>query len=111
MVPKLLRRLARRPAATSGEHETPARERPATERRGRSGPVRKPLPTSWVKMHVWSRDRGRCVLCGSQERVWFDYIVAVEKGGSNSERNIRLMCEHCKRHGMAASTRRKKRRT
>jgi len=108
MVPKLWKRLARRPPSTSGDHETQARKRPTIERRGRSGPVREPLPSSWVKMHVWSRDRGRCVLCGSQERVWFDYIVPVEKGGTNTERNIRLMCEHCKRHNMGASTRRKK---
>ena len=47
-------------------------------------------------MYVWRRDQGRCVICGSHERVWFEYIVPVRKGGSNTERNIRLLCERCK---------------
>jgi hypothetical protein len=109
MVTKLLRRLARRPVSTSGDYRTQARERPASERRGRSGPAREPLPSSWVKMHVWSRDRGRCVLCGSQERVWFDYIVPVWEGGSNTEQNIRLMCEPCSRDQRATRQRKRRR--
>jgi 5-methylcytosine-specific restriction endonuclease McrA len=107
MVPKLLKRFARRSASTSGGDQTLAGHRPGIERQDRPEPVRNPLPSAWVRMHVWSRDHGKCVLCGSQERVWFDYIVPVWKGGNN-ERNIRLMCESCNRHSKGASPRRKR---
>ena len=36
-----------------------------------------------VKMFVWQRDQGRCVKCSSQERLEFDHIIPVSKGGSN----------------------------
>jgi hypothetical protein len=108
MVPKLLRRLARRSTSTSGGDETLAGQMPGIERQDRSGPVRNPLPSAWVRMHVWRRDHGRCVLCGGQEGVWFDYIVPVWEGGSNNERNIRLMCEPCTRYSKGASARRRR---
>jgi hypothetical protein len=107
MVPKLLKRLARRSTSTSGGDETFAGHGPNIERQDRSGPVRNSLPSAWVRMHVWSRDHGECVLCGSRERVWFDYVVPVWKGGNN-ERNIRLVCESCSRHGKGTSTRRRR---
>ena len=107
MVPKLLKRLARRSTSTSGGEETIAGHGPDTERQDRSEPVRNPLPSAWVRMHVWSRDHGRCVLCGSQERVWFDYVVPAWKGG-NGERNIRLICESCGRRSKGASARRRR---
>jgi 5-methylcytosine-specific restriction endonuclease McrA len=105
MVPKLLRRLAGLSASTSGDDETLAWRRPGEERR--EGSVGNPLPSAWVRMHVWRRDYGRCVGCGSQERVWFDYIVPVWEGGSNTEQNIRLLCERCGREkGASRRTRR-----
>jgi hypothetical protein len=96
MVPKLLRRLADLSTCASAD-ETLVGQRPSLERRDRSGPVGDPLPSAWVKMQVWRRDHGRCVRCGGQERVWFDYIVPVWEGGSNTEQNIRLLCERCSR--------------
>jgi 5-methylcytosine-specific restriction endonuclease McrA len=102
MVPKLLRRLAGRSASASGEGETPAGQSLGIERWDRMGPAGNPLPSSWVRMFVWRRDHGRCVQCGGQERVWFDYRVPVWEGGGNTEANIRLMCERCSRdHGAA----------
>jgi 5-methylcytosine-specific restriction endonuclease McrA len=50
-----------------------------------------------VKMYVWQRDGGRCVECGSKERLEYDHIIPVSKGGSNTERNVQLLCEHCNR--------------
>jgi 5-methylcytosine-specific restriction endonuclease McrA len=37
------------------------------------------------------------VSCGSSDRLEFDHIIAVAKGGSNTERNIQLLCEACNR--------------
>lgn len=58
--------------------------------------VRKPIPKS-VKMFVWQRDGGRCVQCGSQERLEFDHIIPWADGGSDTERNLQLLCEPCNR--------------
>ena len=53
---------------------------------------RQPIPDN-VKMFVWQRDQGRCVICGSQENLEFDHIIPLAKGGSNTARNIQLLCE------------------
>ena len=50
-----------------------------------------------VRLFVWQRDEGKCVKCGSQERLEFDHIIPVALGGSNTERNIQLLCEICNR--------------
>ena len=50
-----------------------------------------------VKISVWRRDEGKCVKCGSQEKLEYDHIIPVSKGGSNTERNIQLLCEKCNR--------------
>jgi hypothetical protein len=64
----------------------------------RPGPPASPLPSAWVRMHVWRRDRGGCVRCGSRERVWFDHVVPPWEGGAITEENIRLLCESCRRY-------------
>lgn len=69
---------------------------------GRPAPVRvgqvrrEPIPER-VRHEVWRRDGGRCVDCGSRERLEYDHIVAVVNGGSNTARNIELRCETCNR--------------
>lgn len=57
---------------------------------------REPIPES-VRFTVWRRDEGKCVRCGSQNNLEFDHIIPVSQGGSNTERNIQLLCEKCNR--------------
>jgi hypothetical protein len=66
----------------------------------RIGPTREPIPAA-VRREVWRRDEGKCVDCGSRERLEFDHIIPVSKGGSNTARNIELRCESCNRHKYA----------
>ncbi len=56
------------------------------------------IPAS-VKLQVWQRDKGRCVICGSNDNLHFDHIVPYSKGGSSLvAANIRLLCA---RHNLA----------
>ena len=48
-----------------------------------------------VRHAVWRRDEGRCVECGSKEKLEYDHIIPWSKGGSDTERNIQLLCERC----------------
>jgi hypothetical protein len=50
-----------------------------------------------VRLFVWQRDQGKCVKCRIVENLEFDHIIPVVKGGSNTERNIQLLCERCNR--------------
>lgn len=61
-----------------------------------NGTTRKSIKAS-VKREVWRRDQGRCVQCGSQKNLEYDHIIPVSRGGSNTERNLQLLCEHCNR--------------
>lgn len=50
-----------------------------------------------VQREVWRRDEGRCVRCGSRLNLEFDHIIPISKGGSNTARNVQLLCEKCNR--------------
>jgi hypothetical protein len=50
------------------------------------------IPTA-VKVEVWRRDQGRCVLCGSTNNLHFDHDIPHSKGGSSiTAENVRLLC-------------------
>ncbi|MGZ4846413.1 MAG: HNH endonuclease [Halobacteriota archaeon] len=70
-------------------------ESPASTYQGRQAPNR-PIPKQ-VQTAVWRRDGGRCVECGSNQDLEYDHIIPVAKGGSNTERNVQLLCIHCNR--------------
>jgi len=50
-----------------------------------------------VRIYVWRRDEGKCVYCNSNHKLEYDHIIPVSKGGSNTSRNIQLLCEPCNR--------------
>lgn len=50
-----------------------------------------------VKVFVWQRDGGRCTECGSQTDLEFDHVIPLALGGSNTARNIQLLCAACNR--------------
>jgi len=50
------------------------------------------IPSS-VKLEVWKRDKGKCILCGSQDNLHFDHIIPYSKGGSSLvAENIQILC-------------------
>lgn len=50
------------------------------------------IPTH-VKLEVWRRDRGRCVICGSDRNLHYDHDIPFSKGGSSlTASNVRLLC-------------------
>jgi len=52
-----------------------------------------------VKLEVWKRDKGKCVLCGSTDNLHFDHVIPYSKGGSSLvAENIQLLCA---RHNIA----------
>jgi HNH endonuclease len=72
-------------------HAVAAMERSIDERARRQ-----PIPQE-VRMLVWQRDGGRCVECGSAESLEFDHIIPLAMGGSNTDRNLQLLCADCNR--------------
>ncbi len=50
------------------------------------------IPTE-VKVEVWKRDEGKCVLCDETKNLHFDHDLPYSKGGTSlSARNVRLLC-------------------
>lgn len=89
-----------RKASAETRANDPATARGGTDdTRGATAPLRisrQPIPEK-VRHEVWRRDQGCCVDCGSRDRLEFDHIVPVSKGGSNTARNVELRCEPCNR--------------
>ena len=56
--------------------------------------TREPI-TEVIRAEVWRRDNGRCVQCGSREKLQFDHIIPVSKGGATTARNLQLLCQSC----------------
>jgi hypothetical protein len=50
------------------------------------------IPTE-VKMEVWKRDGGKCVLCEENKNLHFDHDLPYSKGGTSlSVKNVKLLC-------------------
>jgi hypothetical protein len=77
-------------------HNAPVASPPSAREPTAERSRREPIPER-VRHEVWRRDQGRCVDCGSRERLEFDHLIPVSKGGSNTARNIELRCERCNR--------------
>lgn len=46
-----------------------------------------------VRITVWRRDGGKCTKCDSRDKLEFDHIIPVSRGGSSTTRNIELLCQ------------------
>jgi hypothetical protein len=56
-------------------------------------PHRRRLIPTQVKLEVWKRDGGKCVICGAADELHFDHIIPYSKGGTSlSADNIQLLC-------------------
>lgn len=56
--------------------------------------LRERIPEA-VRIAVWRRDKGRCADCGSRAQIEYDHIIPLDKGGSNTVRNVELLCHAC----------------
>jgi HNH endonuclease len=57
-----------------------------------TAPRRRIIPTS-VKLAVWKRDGGNCVICGAADELHFDHDLPWSKGGTSiTEENVQLLC-------------------
>jgi len=54
-----------------------------------------------IRNEVWRRDGGKCVECGSTFNLEYDHVIPIAKGGSNTARNLRILCEPCNRRKSA----------
>jgi len=59
----------------------------------RSDAARRRIIPTHVKLEVWKRDRGQCVICGAKDELHFDHDVPYSKGGTSLvAENIQLLC-------------------
>jgi len=62
--------------------------RPAT-----LNPERRRIIPSSVKLEVWKRDGGKCVVCGATDELHFDHDLPWSKGGTSLiAKNVQLLC-------------------
>lgn len=56
-------------------------------------PVRRRIIPTAVKLEVWKRDGGRCVVCGASDQLHFDHDLPWSKGGTSiTATNVQLLC-------------------
>lgn len=53
---------------------------------------RRIIPTS-IKVQVWKRDGGKCVMCGANDELHFDHDLPYSLGGTSIRvENVQLLC-------------------
>lgn len=56
-------------------------------------PTRRRIIPTAVKLAVWTRDKGQCVICGAKDELHFDHDLPWSKGGTSlTEENVQLLC-------------------
>jgi hypothetical protein len=56
-------------------------------------PLRRRIIPTAVKLEVWQRDGGRCVVCGASDELHFDHDLPFAKGGTSlTATNVQLLC-------------------
>jgi hypothetical protein len=56
-------------------------------------PVRRRVIPTHVKLEVWQRDGGKCVMCGATDDLHFDHDLPYSRGGSSvTAKNVQLLC-------------------
>jgi len=69
----------------------------------KKGILNRGKPPEWAKSAVFHRDKGRCVICKSDltrvlsqtEKIQYDHIVPLARGGMNCVTNLQLTCAKC----------------
>ena len=107
----------RTPSETKIQSESPQDERPAKFEGGESarwkrlveyfrsangaevlhwrGETTKRNVSSSKRKRVLARDKNRCVLCGSREKLEVDHKRALMNGGNNRINNLATLCDPC----------------
>ncbi|HKP73431.1 MAG TPA: HNH endonuclease [Pyrinomonadaceae bacterium] len=66
-------------------------------------PIRRRMIPTAVKLEVWKRDGGKCVMCNATDELHFDHILPYAKGGTSlTPNNVQLLCA---RHNLEKSDR------
>jgi hypothetical protein len=56
-------------------------------------PVRRRVIPTAVKLEVWKRDGGKCVICGAIDELHFDHDLPFSLGGTSiTAANVQLLC-------------------
>jgi len=64
-----------------------------------STPARRRIIPTPIKVSVWKRDGGKCVMCGATDELHFDHDLPWSKGGTSmTTENVQLLCA---RHNIA----------
>ena len=64
-----------------------------------SVPARRRIIPTAIKLSVWKRDGGKCVMCGATDELHFDHDLPWSKGGTSmTTENVQLLCA---RHNIA----------
>jgi hypothetical protein len=66
-------------------------------------PARRRIIPTRVKLEVWKRDGGKCVMCGATDELHFDHDLPFSKGGTSiTSSNVQLLCA---RHNLSKHAR------